>query len=286
MTEILEKLVDKVEKTLGKKVKAHKVPQNNGIVLTALSVVPDGEEAVPNICIDELLDLLKKGYIPYEAAVERILWEMKERKASSVKLFDIKSILNEDVSKKIIPCVINEQKNREMLRSWVNTPLDGTDLVTIYKLVIYQDENMIKTTTLTNKMLQMANMTIEDVKHAALDNTKNIYKIVPIPIMLPDFPPFFMFALTNTSCQFGASVLLHKKYLGELAEMLEDDLLILPSSIHEVIALPISICADNDDFETFKEIVKEANAIDVSPTEILSNECYLYNKETEDLSIL
>ena len=56
-----------------------------------------------------------------------------------------------------------------------------------------------------------------------------------------------------------------------------DELIILPSSIHEV--LVINAKGIEGDIASFKEMVKAVNDTEVKPSEILSYNVYSYNKK-------
>lgn len=55
----------------------------------------------------------------------------------------------------------------------------------------------------------------------------------------------------------------------------------LPSSIHEVLALPVG----NKDVDSLEEMVRCVNRTEVSPTEVLSDNVYKYDAESRTLSL-
>lgn len=67
----------------------------------------------------------------------------------------------------------------------------------------------------------------------------------------------------------------------ELAERLGNDLYILPSSIHEVLLLPVSMGTP----EELAGIVKEVNRTLVLPEERLSDSVYRYDRESGKVRI-
>ena len=90
-----------------------------------------------------------------------------------------------------------------------------------------------------------------------------------------------MYVFSNHTGVNGAAVMLYGSYFDELAERLDSDLYVLPSSIHEVIAVP----ADCDEAELLKNAVVEVNATAVSAEEVLSESVYRYNRESGVLEI-
>ena len=82
-----------------------------------------------------------------------------------------------------------------------------------------------------------------------------------------------MFVLSNKSNIKGASAMLDKKGIGELAERIGvHEFVLLPSSIHECILVPKT---DEVDMEVFENMVKEVNATTVDPLDRLVDRAYL-----------
>ena len=68
--------------------------------------------------------------------------------------------------------------------------------------------------------------------------------------------------------------------LREFAAKQERDLIILPSSVHEVILLPVQKEFDRD---TLKQMVTDVNATQVDAQEVLSDGVYLYLRESDEV---
>ena len=95
------------------------------------------------------------------------------------------------------------------------------------------------------------------------------------------FSPIYV--LTNVEAVHGASELLNNKAMTELCDKLHStSIIVLPSSIHEIIALPNDESADIDELIT---IVRSVNATTVSSTDFLSNSVYIYDKESGKIEI-
>lgn len=75
---------------------------------------------------------------------------------------------------------------------------------------------------------------------------------------------------------YEVSIILYNEQLAQLSEKLNDDLLIMPSSIHEVLAVPASSMNAID----LKQMVGEVNDTEVSEQEILGYSVYRYNRKT------
>ena len=88
------------------------------------------------------------------------------------------------------------------------------------------------------------------------------------------------YVLTNKDKMFGASAMLYTEQMKRLAYRLQSDLLILPSSVHEVLLLP----DDHDrEYDFYRQMVQEVNATQVDPEEILSDSLYRYDREKAEI---
>ena len=79
--------------------------------------------------------------------------------------------------------------------------------------------------------------------------------------------------MTNKRRKYGASILLFEDELAAVAEKMHGDFYILPSSVHEVLAVPEDLMKDQE----LKEMVKNINDSEVAEEEILSYTIYKYN---------
>lgn len=75
----------------------------------------------------------------------------------------------------------------------------------------------------------------------------------------------------------GAFYFMSPEVVGAIAEALEDDLYILPSSVNEVLLVRASELEDGVD--ELKEMVRDANETVVAEKDILSYNVYHYDKE-------
>ncbi len=88
--------------------------------------------------------------------------------------------------------------------------------------------------------------------------------------------PCHLFALSNTKSFHGAACLFYPGILAQIAQAMEEDLYIIPSSIHELLLTPAD---HNSHTETLlREILCEVNEEAVRPTEILGSHIYFYDR--------
>ena len=89
-----------------------------------------------------------------------------------------------------------------------------------------------------------------------------------------------LYVLTNRERMFGASAMLYSWKIKELADRLQTNLLILPSSTHEVLLLPDE---GEQNYTVYRQMVREVNRMQVNPEEILSFNLYLYNMKKQEI---
>ena len=94
---------------------------------------------------------------------------------------------------------------------------------------------------------------------------------------------FPMYVATNVFKMNGACILLYDGVLKKFAEKIGSDFYILPSSVHEVIFVP----ANGDmDARYLIQMVKEVNATEVAPDEVLSDNVYIYHADKDFVEII
>lgn len=94
-----------------------------------------------------------------------------------------------------------------------------------------------------------------------------------------------LYVVSNETGFLGAGAIYNedKKVLQELSENLQSDLIVLPSSIHEMLVTP-----DNGKLEApeLEEMIKDVNTTEVMPHEILGWKAMHYDRDTNELSVL
>lgn len=84
--------------------------------------------------------------------------------------------------------------------------------------------------------------------------------------------------LGNKSGIHGAIAMHDTWRLQEIANRYESDLAILPSSIHEIIVMPVN---EDISFAELDAMVTEINETQLEPVEVLSNHAYRFHRNTE-----
>ncbi|WP_368379417.1 DUF5688 family protein [[Clostridium] symbiosum] len=115
-------------------------------------------------------------------------------------------------------------------------------------------------------------ITIGDSMDEILENMADIEDVT--------FP---MYMLTNVSEQYGACSILNESLLGQIADLWEDDIVLLPSSLHEFLMIPYS--KSRMDLEEWQETVSTMNGMDFMEDSVLSDSVYRYDRKNQKVVI-
>lgn len=140
--------------------------------------------------------------------------------------------------------------------------------------------NDLYSTIIDYEILRKINMTEEELYKFALKMTKKTLK----PELVAVAPP--MYALSNKRLTWGAASIVYEKLLEDLANKLDCDLYLLPSSLDEIIVLPTNLPETKINDETVKELLKAGNKESITEEEWLSDNVYIYRKEEHLIDIL
>ena len=92
-----------------------------------------------------------------------------------------------------------------------------------------------------------------------------------------------LWIITNDRRTFGSACMFYPKVLAETAAFIGADLFILPSSIHEVLAMPNNGTLSREELEL---MVRQINVTQVKRTEVLSDHVYSYRRGERALTLL
>jgi hypothetical protein len=89
-----------------------------------------------------------------------------------------------------------------------------------------------------------------------------------------------MYVLSNHNHYYGAAAIYYPGLLQQLGEKIGSDLLILPSSVHEVMILPVS---GDENYQELNTMIAEINRTQIAPEEVLADHLYYYDKEKDEM---
>lgn len=272
------------------------VRKNNGVMLTGLSIFGKGSNLSPTIYLEEFYERYAEGVGLAELA-EEILSCYEER--CTAKTFDAEFYTDyEQVKKRLAYRLINWEKNREMLGEIPH--IRYLDLAIVFFCRIESEELGDGMIQIRNDHLRFWEKEEKQLFQDAADNMEEQYPALVCTMQelirmlegekdpAADAAPGAgsevpMYVLTNTQKMYGAAVMLYPGVLEGLSERLRSNLAILPSSVHEVIAVPVR---DGQEAGEMLQMVCEINAAQVDAEEVLADSVYYYEYLAEKLTVI
>lgn len=259
------------------------VTKNNGIELTGIMAKNKNTNAHPTIYID---DYYEEGLNPEDMdyiamGIARSLINAKVPNVTEVSRFNEL----EYVKNRIMYKFINADRNKDALskrphRRWHN-------LAICYYYLVPSDviENNA-TIQINNSHMKMWNVDEEALYELARINTQEYlpYEKIHMKDLIKENLGtdiidigVKMQVVTNSVKINGAIAMLYDGVLSNLSKELNDNLYILPSSIHEVIVLP----EETNNAKNLGDLVTEVNLSSVIEEEYLADSVYYYDADKD-----
>ncbi len=245
-------------------------------ILDGLTLVKPETECGPTVYYQEVYEwFLRNG--DFEKCMENIATffekgfeALKETEPALYKVDDVKQI-----KQYVVLNLVNTERNDDLLKTVPHKTFH--DLSVIYRCIVdNQRDNGISTFVITNSLMEHLNLDGQTLDSCA---KRNMERLLPSSV---DKVKDCIYLITNNLRIFGAAVMLDTEILKGLSNKMEDDLYILPSSIHEFFVIPVT----GEDETYLKQIVKEANDSVVSDQDFLSNSLYRFDRDTESVELV
>lgn len=203
------------------------------------------------------------------------------------------------IKEHVVLRIINAKMNEELLQQIPH--ICYLDLAIIFVCLIASEGKETVSFVIRNSISDTIGLSTSDLYGMAKKNTKSLLPTVvksmndalsgllAMNSQEEEFELFddsasrspAMYILSNKLGNYGAAAILDNEALFRLSKQLNDDLYVIPSSIHEIIAVPCSIGASHE----LKEVIFEVNRAEVKEEERLSDNLYYYDRITKKLSI-
>lgn len=290
--EIAAAIKEAAERELGGEVKIGRTPKNS-IMMDSLNYLPEGASVGAVVYQKNLYEQYLAGEDISGIAAEHIqIFKEKAKEWEKIEMMANEKIKLENV----YPALVPRQGNEEYLEKIPYIPFE--DLAITFRISVDEIEG---TMLVNNQMLERLAVSVEELKEAALHGavfTENISLMDVIEcmhsIMSDDYEPSEdishvkdsdspMIVISNKNKIYGAGSILSSDVMEKVSQALEGDVYILPSSVHECIAVPAQ---DRSRENELRDIVREINKAQVLPEEVLSNQVYFYDSRERTLSMI
>ena len=233
---------------------------------------------------------LKKCYDLYKSTrsiprvIKKILYTI-ENATSIMGISPEEFARYENVKSNICLKLMNYENNKALLKGTPHFCYYDLALTCIYLADNHEDQS-IQSILIRNQYLDMWNMTQEELLKQAIENTTKRMQpvIMPMKDILKGLPSFSvetdnsnMFILTNKERFLGAVCMTFPDVLANFANEKDADLIILPSSTHEIIVIPDDGNV-NDDPDWLNSMIRSVNEDIVDPMDRLSDHFYRFDR--------
>lgn len=289
--EMKEKIVRGVQECLGDDyvVELTTVEKTN-VTRTGLTIRSIDSNLAPTIYLEDWFQRLEKGDSLTSVINQIAEFALRESKKS----INVTDLLSWEKQKENVRLkVINFELNKDGLLK--NTPYVAfLDLAVIFYLDL-EKTFPDATITIHHEQLKMWGITVEELYEVAKENSLKYQKIT-ISSMLDVLLGMVgedkaeelleagsrldddgMYVISTSNKRFGAMAMLQTKVLEDFSRKIHSSFWIIPSSIHELIAIPDTIGMNQD---YLNQMIQEVNANELSADEVLNSHAYYFNSKT------
>lgn len=274
------------------KVDIIEVTKNNDQIYESLHIIKPESKVIPAIRLKDFYQEYSDGMGMDSVLLEMVCTFLEAvRQKNTIFVFDMQDYKN--IEDKLYIKVINKERNTKYLKDAFTRDVSGTDLVATVRFICGEvSEGTMESCLVDKKMLEMWGIEDDQVYERALRNT---YEYFPVKLEcmkdvlrelvgIENFEDSVekketseeteIYVLTNSIKTEGAAVMLYPGVLQECAKKIEGDLLILPSSIHELLLIKDNGCLSIDNAQS---MVMMINRAEVKTEDVLSDEVYRYD---------
>lgn len=272
---------------------------NNRFSVDGLTILESGNNISPTIYLEPYFKQYEQG-ISYPEITKQICAYYNEHRFTHSVDTSFFTCL-EYVRPQIVYKLVNYDKNRELLEEIPH--FTYLNLAIVFYYLVPDNSKGNASILIYNSHLAYWNISKDTLLLLAGQNTPQLLPwrfdsmtslLFPTPDELPEIncqktldilnnQTLPMYILTNNRRFLGACCILYPNVLKEISKDLKDNLILLPSSIHEFIVVPASF---TDNAQLLRDIVCEVNLTGVLPEEVLSDSLYHYERETDNVSLL
>ncbi len=306
----IEDVKAEAERLCGKEyeIGIREVVKDNGRTHTGMAFTKKGGKGChisPLVYLEPYYEKCSAGHMPVGSAAREILDAATG--CADLNPFPLSFVSGfrdfENVKGRVNYRLVDYEGNRELLKKAPFVPY--CNLAIVFYIYLGENGDGCMTVRIRNEHMEMWKTDTATLYRLAMENTPRMHP--PVIRSVGDImreaarehkesgfdegffgmpgggEAFPLYVLTNKTGINGASVILYDGVLKGFAEKIGGDLILLPSSIHEMLAIPYE---DRFDARNLEEMVRQINRTEVLPEEVLSNSVYRYSRVTDRVSIM
>ena len=265
----------------GAKIQVSPVYKNNDQRFDSLSVFEKNQTVSPSIYLNHFYEIYQDTS-DLEGTF-RIMENFYRSHLKDLPAFPL-DFLNFDKLKPQIGCrLLSVKRNRHLLEDLPFLPF--LDLAMVFFYLVSSSDSGQASILITKKHLECWGISQNTLWESAMQTAPSAYP--PLLISLPDLlfeltasasgaeMSLPLYVLTNEEKFYGASAMLYPDVLSDFSQKMKSDLYIIPSSIHEVLLLPVNAIGYPEQLDL---LIQEVNKDHLAPEDILSDHAYYYSR--------
>lgn len=285
--EFTEVVVEEISEKINYKglVEIHNIKKNNDVELHGLSIYANNRNISPTIYLEPFYELYKKD-VPLDLLIDKI-WSIYEENIPKVNV-DMMFFMNFDqIKDKIFYRLVHAERNKELLTDVPHILIWDLAICFCYAcslegvgdgMILIHNAQMENWNVNTQTLMQLAEVNTPRLFPMCFQGMQEILKQMDFEFDLYECEEEQLYVLSNTTRTYGASVILYPETLAYVAEKLQCDFYILPSSVHEVIVLKKErYDILQNEGKRMHEMIKSINQEQLSAEEVLTDYPFYYD---------
>lgn len=301
----LDTVKEQLQQLLGDscQITIHTIPKNNGNILDGLSIRQSDSPMSPTVYLNSYYQQYLEGLTMSEIVQDilALYFDNPIPVCISPEQMNRFDLLQDKIMLKVVHSASNEAFLTEIPH------IHYLDLAIVFYLFLDRNETGQMTALVHNEHLELWGLTTTQLYTLALVNTPDTFPAViksMREVMLEmardnlgeSFDEALMdqllgeesvlsplYVLTNQTGLHGAGCIIYENVIKDFAEHLGKDIIILPSSIHEVLLTPDS---PELSYEDLSAMVTSINCHEVPSEDQLSNQVYLYSRSDNAIRVV
>ena len=269
--------------------------KNNSTYLSGIIINRDGDAVSPTVYVDDFF----RSFIAnrdFSAVADSIVKCCRD--AVENPKFDIDELkeARPEIRSKIFFKLINAEKNKELVENAPHRVF--MDLAVTCHRYVKMDGDALGSVLITNELASQLDLTEAELYSLAVRNTPRLFPLVLRPmaemlamlagVSVDELPQelrtsdcYPLYVISNTRYTSGACCMLYPEFTRIVAEKMDSDFFVLPSSIHELIVVSAETAPG-----ALLTMVREVNSTQVPPEDFLSDNIYRFCRATGDFEML
>lgn len=265
--------------------------KNNSTEYIGIMFQKKTENIAPTIYIEDLYESYKVQEVTIQDAIKEVIGRY-EKSIMGLQRISGMSVDYVGCQDRIIYRLVSRERNSYMLKDMPYIPF--LDMAITFHLVVSINDSCMQSLKITRELQQRWGISVEQLLKLAKKNTPELLpaRVCELSQLIERYmdpgewklkleedltneEKIDMIVVSNELGINGASVVLYDGVIEEIANEYDSDLYLLPSSIHEMIVVPVG---KDDLHRTFSSMVNNINQRYVDEDEVLSDRVYIYRR--------